>query len=380
MVKVWPLVCVVLGSLAGCSSAPHVGPAWLEDAHIAVYGEGVTNEDCRADICQHNENVDAITWHGAIYMVHRTAKSQILGPNCSWFVYRSTDGGKTLTRVAHILGPTDRDLRDPHFYTIGDELYLFGGTRLPGAPVHDNDIDAIEAAFKTSDGENWESLGPVAPDLWTLWRPREHDGVWYSAAYHDDDSQIAMFSSTDGLAWTLGATVYQVPEDHEDETESVFMPSGALLALVRLDGTDAENLGDQGRLREKVCWATPPYDAFDCPQELTGVRLDGPVAWFWHDRLFIAARKHLQSDTDPKKRMALYEITGDWANAGTIGIKEWGEFPSAGDTAYAGVTAIDDHRFFIAWYSSDLVRDENWTLGQISETDIWQGVVDLSKL
>ncbi|HXU73212.1 MAG TPA: sialidase family protein [Polyangia bacterium] len=378
MARGWPIV--ALAWMAGCSSAAHVGPAWLDDAHIVVYGNGVTNEDCRADICQHNENVDVITWHGAIYMVHRTAKSQILGPNCSWFVYRSTDGGKTLERVGHILGPTDRDLRDPHFYTIGDELYLFGGTRLPGAPSHDNNIDAIETVFRTSDGVNWDSLGAGAPEMWTLWRPRQENGVWYSAAYHDDDSQISMFSSTDGLTWTLGATVYDVPEDSEDETEIVFMPSGAMLSLIRLDGTQDEYLGDQGRLREKVCWAMPPYDAFTCPQELDGVRLDGPVAFWWQSRLFVAARKHLQSDTDPKKRMALYEITGDFANAGTIGIKEWGEFPSAGDTAYAGVTALDDHRFYIAWYSSDIVRDENWTLGQIGETDIWQGVIDLSKL
>ena len=196
---------VILGLLAGCSSAPHVGPAWLEDAQIIVYGNGVTNEDCRTEICQHNENVDMITWHGAIYMVHRTAKSQVLGPNCSWFVYRSTDAGKTYTRVAHLLGPTDRDLRDPHFYTIGDDLYLFGGTRLPGAPAHDDNIDAIEAAFKTSDGDNWTSLGPIAPEMWTLWRPRQQNGVWYSAAYHDGDSQIALFSSTDGITWPLGA-------------------------------------------------------------------------------------------------------------------------------------------------------------------------------
>jgi hypothetical protein len=28
-----------------------------------------------------------------------------------------------------------------------------------------------------------------------------------------------------------------------------------MLALVRMDGTDAELLGDQGRLRTKICWS-----------------------------------------------------------------------------------------------------------------------------
>ena len=364
----------------GCSNAPHVGPVWLDDAHVLVDGQHATNDDCRADICSHNENVDAITWHGAIYLVHRTAKSQVLGPNCSWFVYRSTNGGRSFDRVAHLLGPTDRDLRDPHFYTIGDELYLFGGTRLAVLPTHDAGIDAIEAAFKTTDGTSWDSLGNIGPEMWTFWRAKEEGGVWYNAAYHDGDSEVALFSSVDGVSWTLGPDVYNVPEDHEEETELTFMPSGALLALVRLDGTDAENLGDQGRLREKVCWAMPPYAAFDCPQELTGERLDGPVSFFWKDRLFVVARKHLQSDTDPKKRTALFEITGDFATGGAIGIKEWGELPSAGDTAYAGIAPVDDQRFVVAWYSSDIVQDPNWVIGMLSETDIWQGVLDMSKL
>jgi hypothetical protein len=372
---------VALLVMAGCSSgAPHVGPRWLDDAHILIDGSHTTNTDCRTEICVHNENVDMITWKGAIYMVHRTARSQILGPNCSWFVYRSTDHGKTYQRAAHLLGPSDRDLRDPHFYTIGDELYLYGGTRLPVLPVHDDGIDAIEVAYRTSDGDNWESLGNIGQELWTFWRAKQHAGVWYNAAYHDGDSEVALFSSTDGVTWTLGPDVYNVPEDHEEETELTFMPSGALLALVRLDGTDAENLGDQGRLRTKVCWSMPPYSSFSCPEELMGQRLDGPLAFFWGSRLFVVARKHLQSDTMPKKRMSLFEITGDFLNAGSIDIKEWGEFPSAGDTAYAGATPIDDHRFAITWYSSDIGRDEDWLIATLGETNIWQGIIDLRRL
>jgi hypothetical protein len=361
-------------------STPHVGPPWLDDAHILVQGVGVTNKDCRADICQHNENVDVVAWNGAIWLVHRTAMSQILGPNCSWFVYRSTDGGKSFQRVAHLLGPTDRDLRDPHFYIIGKDLYIYGGARLPGVAAFDNGIDAIERAFKSSDGVNWQSLGQVGPEMWTFWRPKLRDGIWYNAAYHDDDSDDALFSSTDGVTWTLGPDIYNMPADHEDETELQFMPSGALLALVRLDGTAGEALGDQGRLRTKVCWSMPPYVKFTCPQELDGERLDGPLSFLWRDRLFVIARKHLQSATPPKKRTALFEITGDFLNAGTIGIKEWGELPSAGDTAYAGFATLDSDRILVAWYSGDIARDDPWILGQISETNIWQGVIDLSQL
>jgi hypothetical protein len=375
------LAVAFLLATSACNSQPHVGPAWLEDAHIMVQGVGVTNHDCRAAICQHNENVDVTTWNGSIWLVHRTAMSQILGPNCSWFVYQSTDGGKTFARVAHILGPTDRDLRDPHFYTIGDELYIYGGARLPGIAEWDAGIDALPVAFKSSDGKNWTSLGQIAPDMWTLWRPKKHGDVWYAAAYHDGDSDDALFSSTDGVSWTLGPDIYDVPADHEDETELQFMPSGALLALVRIDGTNAvDSLGDTGPLRTKVCWAWPPYASFTCPEELDGQRLDGPLAFFWNARLFVVARKHRQEDSPPHKRTSLFEITGDFNSAGTIAIKEWGELPSAGDTAYAGYAPVDGHRAVVAWYSGDLERDDPWVLGQISETNIWQATIDFDLL
>ena len=113
------------------------------------------------------------------------------------------------------------------------------------------------------------------------------------------------------------------------------MPSGKLLALVRIDGNDDELLGNAGRLRTKVCWASPPFADFDCSRELDGVRLDGPVAFFHGARLFVIARKHFIEPRD-RKRTALYELTGD-LDGGDARDHEHGELPSAGDTSYAGV-------------------------------------------
>ncbi len=74
----------------------------------------------------------------------------------------------------------------------------------------------------------------------------------------DGDKSVSLFSSKDGVAWAQGAVVYGVSVDTPLETELTFMPSGKLLALVRMDGTDEELLGDSGRLRTKICWADPP--------------------------------------------------------------------------------------------------------------------------
>src|SRR5262249_20325025 len=143
------------------------------------------------------------------------------------------------------------------------------------------------------------------------------------------------------------------------ETELVFMPSGRMLAIVRTDLTDAVYLATQPPISTRICWAMPPYDTFDCPQTLDGVRLDGPLAFFWNQRLFVIARKHIMGDNLGRKRTALYEITGT-LEGGPIEINEWGELPSAGDTSYAGYVQIDPNRIVTSWYSGDLAKDEPW--------------------
>jgi hypothetical protein len=207
----------------------------------------------------------------------------------------------------------------------------------------------------------------------------EQHGVLYSAAYEDGDLRVVLYRSTDDENWTAGPEIYGVAADTPLEAELIFSPSGRrMLALVRMDGNDFELFGNRGRLRTKVCWAERPYDSFTCPQELDGVRLDGPVAFWWKKRLFVIARKHLPGD-QIRKRTALYEITGN-LEGGPIGIVEWGELPSAGDTSYAGIARIGGPRFLATWYSSPLAGDPSWITGFFGQTDIWQAELDLSRL
>jgi len=358
-------------------------PSWMDDAHVFVSGHDLENEqDCRDVICRHNENVDMIAWNGAYWLVHRTARSQVLGPNSALHVYRSDDGA-SFTETALIQAPSDRDLRDPHFYVVGNDLYIHAITRLPVSSVRDTSVDSISVATHSSDGATWSALQNIGPEGWSFWRAKKNNGVYYSAAYADGDASVSLFSSTDGLAWTQGAQVYGVTADTPLETELVFMPSGRMLALVRTDGSDAVYLGQQPPISTRVCWAIPPYDSFSCPQTLDGVRLDGPLAFFWKTRLFVIARKHILTDTLCRKRTALYEIVpqgGGTLDGGPIGIKEIGEIPSAGDTSYAGYAMLDANRAVVGWYSGDLYLDESWQTAIFDLTDIWLGTIDFSRV
>jgi hypothetical protein len=151
-----------------------------------------------------------------------------------------------------------------------------------------------------------------------------------------------------------------------------------MLALVRTDGDNAELLGFKGPLRTKVCWSRPPFRHFTCPQTLYGVRLDGSVAFYSGGHLFVIAREHLLGP-GIRKRTALYEITGN-LEGGPIGIRKLGEFPSAGDTSYAGVAALGHGRFLVSYYSSPLQGDPSWLAGFHGPTNIWIAKINLSHL
>jgi hypothetical protein len=367
---------LLLGVVAACGGDGN----WLNDAHIVVDGYNAEATDCRSMICPHNENTDLTVYNGATYLVHRTAMSQILGPNSSLRISRSDDHGKTWTLLAVLPAVNGRDLRDPCFYVINGQLAIKALTRLPVSSTRDSGVHTIAVGTVSTDGgQNWSALAPIGAETWSYWRIRDDaNGVHYNAAYEDGDQSVALFSSVDGTSWTHGAQIYGMAADTPLETELMFMPSGKLLALVRMDGSNDELLGNVGRLRTKVCWASPPFATWDCSRELDGVRLDGPVAFFHGSRLFVVARKHF-IEPEGRKRTALYEITGN-LDGGDVAIVEHGELPSAGDTSYAGVAPIDKDRVLVTWYSSNIPTDDPWGRAILAASDIWQATLDLSKL
>jgi hypothetical protein len=353
-------------------------PNWLVSARIIVPGN-LVNQDCRTGVCKHNENTDLIRWHGGIYLVHRTAGSQVLGPNSSLRVYRSDNGGRSWRLRAIIPAPRQRDIRDPCFYIVGKRLFIKAITRLPGFGLRDQGVGSISVETNTLDGRNWSRTRAIGPRGWGFWRVIRRHRVYYSAAYEDGDLRIVLYRSTDGRHWRAGPLVYGVSADTPLEAELAINPSGRrMLALVRMDGNNVDLLGFRGRLRTKVCWSNAPFTRFTCPQTLNGVRLDGSVAFYWNGRLFVIARKHLRGQ-QIRKRTALYELRGN-LERGPLRIIERGVLPSAGDTSYAGVVPLEGSRFLASWYSSPPAGDPGWPLGIVSQTDIWEATIDLGRL
>jgi hypothetical protein len=273
-----------------------------------------------------------------------------------------------------------RDIRDPHFFIVGDMLFVKAVTRLPksifdGANGIDSSVQMITVVSTTTDGSTFSPLTAISPVGESFWRIKQSAGVYYTASYTDAEAHVTLWSSTDGLAWTKIAMIYDAPTDAPGEAEIEVMPSGRMLILVRLDGSPNDTLATTGPLRTKVCWAMPPYATFDCSTEIDGQRLDGPMSFQWNGRMFVFARRHLQPTA--KKRTSLFEITGN-LEGGPIDARFIADIPSAGDTSYSGMAWLDDHRLVTSWYSSDLEDDYDWIRGMLSLSDIWVANVDLT--
>src|SRR5262249_47603330 len=130
-------------SSAGAGGAGFTAPNWLPDAHVLVHGLHAGSDNRRADICRNNDNTELVNWPGAIWLVHRTAHSQVLGDNSALHVYKSVDGGATFKQTALIPALTGRDIRDPHFYIVGETLAIKTLCRLPVLSARDSDVDTI---------------------------------------------------------------------------------------------------------------------------------------------------------------------------------------------------------------------------------------------
>src|SRR3954447_6858667 len=187
-----------LAALLVAAPAASAAPPWLTDAGILVKGN-VKNTHCGVRICPHNENTDLIRWHEAIWLVHRTAISQVLGPNSSLRVSRSGDGGKAFRSMAVIPAPRGRDIRDPAFFVVGAKLFMKAITRVrnPDVALRDRGVHSVSVVMTSADGRTWSRARPITGSGWGLWRVMAAGGAYYGAAYEDGDLRVVLYRATD---------------------------------------------------------------------------------------------------------------------------------------------------------------------------------------
>jgi hypothetical protein len=235
--------------------------------------------------------------------------------------------GEAWASSAHLQMP-GADLRDPKLTRMPDGGLLM--TAVAAYPASAQVRHQTHAWF-SHDGRVWsDPLAIGEPNIW-LWRVSWHEGTAYGMGYSTmDDRFVRLYRSDDGRQFdVLVPRVFE--QGYANEASPAFEVGGTMVALLRRDAElDTAQVG----------WARPPYTDWDWRD--LGVRLGGPHWLRVPEHGWLAAVRLYE----PTVRTAL-----GWVDLGTSRFHEALEFPSGGDTSYAGMQWHQD-RLWVSYYSS----------------------------
>lgn len=273
----------------------------------------------------HNAFTDLTRWQGRWWCTFREARDHVSGDG-RLRVIVSDDG--TSWDSAGLIEIPDSDLRDPKLcVTPDDTLMLLGGERSRG---EDNEWLNTSMVWHSTEGSDWHGPFSVAdPGVW-LWRVTWHAGAAFGFGYGcQPTGYLRLYRSHCGMRFdAVGDDIRE--GDYPNETSIVFDGDTAL-CLLRLDGE-----GVTSRLGR----ANPPYT--DWTWRDLGMKIGGPEMIRIPDGRYLACCRLY----DERVRTSLL-----WLDAADATLSEALEFPSGGDTSYAGMKWHDD-LLWVAYYSS----------------------------
>lgn len=316
----------------------------------------------------HNSNTDLIHWRGSFWLVHAASPWHLGSSACRLRLWRSHDG-RSFEPVTEI-GMPGEDIRDPKLAEIGGRLFLYalpnrGRAALPYTTVYS----------VSDDGVTWPPFTPIEQPGWLFWRPKTRDGItWYVTAYWHGHGRSRLFSSWDGIHWSVVSDIHE--GDANDETDFEFLPDGRMLVAARLEGRADSPLGSPDACT-LLAVSLPPHHVWT-KKRSSVTRLDGPALFSYQGHLFAVAR------FQPGPRGPLTQLGGVLSRKRTSlflvepeRLVHLTDFPSAGDTSYAGVV-VRDGKLHASYYTSDPMRDYAWILGMFLPSEIRMACVDLA--
>lgn len=348
-----------------------------------------------ANVQVSHNNLDAIAYQGAIFLAYRSAPSHFASTETKLTVLRTTDLRSFTTEATFQF---QRDLREPSFLVIGNQLHLYFATLgtdpsrfEPGTPRHSirqpngTWSDAVEFAFNG-----------IVP-----WRITTLRGVHYMTGHvgysAELDPQTGFPPQTMHVLRTRDGTNFEpawgtdsaILRSGASESDFAFDRTGALLAVVRNERGDAEfGWGS------KICRAeAQDYGNWRCRADPR--KYDSPVVIEHGGDVYFIARRNTTADgaydlqqrnlspasqTDEyltqywsqPKRCSLWRIDGTSLEAKFIL-----DLPSSGDTCFPRAVQISAHRYVVFNYSSSLATPNiSWLTGQNAPTHIHYVTLD----
>lgn len=298
------------------------------------------------DAGKHNAFTDLTRWHDRFWITFREADGHV-GGDGKIRVLVSADGAKW--ESAALVGEEGVDLRDPKFaVTPDDRLQLvLGGSIYDGKTL----LGRQPRVAFSKDGRDWTPPQKILTNGEWLWRVTWREGTAYGASYNAStrntaeaqeaakstvpvepgpaDWKLKIYNGTDGVKYDGSVTFLDVP-GHPNETTLRFLADGRLVALVRREGGSKNGwIGVSDK---------PPFKKFAW-NELDR-RIGGPnFIQLPNGQLWAVSRDYLPSAKTKLFRMDEKSLVPEL------------EFPSGGDTSYAGLLWHDD-LLWVSYYSS----------------------------
>lgn len=318
---------------------------------------------------QHNAFTDLIHWREHFWLAYISSPSHFANKRSRVVILRSTDA-RHWQKIAQFSG-NGEDIRDPKLAEIKDRLFLYAllNKKFEPAPYR-------TVAAHSTDGIQWSPLIDVPPTGWLLRRPLTADHkTWFAPAHHIMNSAAALLASTDGISWNIHGAIHT--GEQADETAIQLIEGGRMLAVTRLEaGGGIFGHPNAGTL---ISYADAPYKVWTHLAQSAITRLDGPLLFSHHGKVFAAGRRqvhvggpfHWQGSAIGKYRCALFRVHTD--NRGLVHLTD---LPSSGDTSYPGVVILND-QLFISFYTNTTNADLPWLLGMLAPTNIQIARFDL---
>ncbi len=174
---------------------------------------------------KHNAFTAFVRFRGELWLAFRSGADHNSGDG-DIVVLRSRDA-KSWTEALRL--NVEPDDRDPQFVATERRLFLYDpAMRGP---------DLTTYVTTTDDGEKWTKPQPVYEPRFIIWKPRVHDGRFYSAAHKKDEvsggkgREVHLVRSDDGLDWKKISTIRA--GNWESETTMYFAPNHHATAFLR---------------------------------------------------------------------------------------------------------------------------------------------------
>jgi hypothetical protein len=321
---------------------------------------------------RHNAFTDLLYWQDRLWLAYVSSPSHFASKRSRIVILKSMDA-KVWEKPAQLSGDGE-DIRDPKLAVINDRLVLYALLNQRFDPEPYKTITAC-----SNDGAHWSSFTDVIPEGWLLDRPVTHDQeTWFAPAHRIDHGTAVLLRSKDGVHWDTHGTIKS--GDRVDETAILFLPDGQLLAVSRVEaGGGIFGHPDAGT---EISRAGTPFQSWASLGRSKATRLDGPALVQHDTQVYAIGRRQLtvsgplrwQGAALGRKRCAIFRVE---ENTGEL--VHLLDLPSAGDTSYPGVTAVD-RKLFISYYTNDIHKDPPWVIGMLRPTNIQMAMIDLTEL